>query len=147
MPYNIARPPFLESTPGQFLDNLGMSTATRNPCVLLVEDHLDTLRLMSRLLRRQGYAVHEATNCEDALTLAERERCRVLVSDVELPGCTGLELMRELRARRMNVRGLAVSGHAGPERVREAKAAGFERHVTKPVKFDELIRLIEDMLN
>ena len=124
-----------------------MPTAPRNPCVLLVEDHPDTLRLMSRLLRGQGYAVHEATSCQEALALAERERCRVLVSDVELPGCSGLELMRELRARRMDVRGVAVSGHTGPERVREAKAAGFERHVAKPFKFDELIKLIDDMVN
>jgi CheY-like chemotaxis protein len=124
-----------------------MPTAPRNPCVLLVEDHADTLRLMSRLLRRQGYAVHEATTCEQALELAQRERCSVLVSDVELPGCTGLDLMRELRARRMGIRGVAVSGHTGPEHVREAKAAGFERHVAKPVKFDELLKLIDDMLN
>ena len=123
-----------------------MPTAPRNPCVLLVEDHADTLRLMSRLLRRQGYAVHEATNCEEALQVAERERCQVLVSDVELPGCTGLELMRELRARRMGVRGVAVSGHTGPERVREAKAAGFEQHVAKPFKFDDLLKLINEMM-
>jgi CheY-like chemotaxis protein len=125
-----------------------MSTAApRNPCVLLVEDHPDTLRLMSRLLRRQGYAVHEATNCAEALAVAEREGCRVLVSDVELPDCTGLDLMRELRARNANVRGVAVSGHTGPERVRAARDAGFERHVAKPFKFDELLKLIDDMLN
>ena len=124
-----------------------MSTLPRNPCVLLVEDHPDTLRLMSRLLRREGYAVHEATTCEEALEVAERERCAVLVSDVELPDCTGLDLMRELRARRMGVRGVAVSGHTGPDRVREAKAAGFERHVAKPVKFDELMKVIRDMFN
>ena len=124
-----------------------MSTLPRNPCVLLVEDHPDTLRLMSRLLRREGYAVHEATTCEEALQVAQRERCKVLVSDVELPGCTGLDLMRELRARRMGVRGVAVSGHTGPDHVREAKAAGFERHVAKPVKFDDLMKVIDDMFN
>src|SRR5687768_7078035 len=124
-----------------------MSTLPRNPCVLLVEDHPDTLRLMSRLLRRQGYAVHEATTCQEALEVAKRERCKVLVSDVELPDCTGLELMRELRARRMGIRGVAVSGHTGPDRVREAKAAGFERHVSKPVQFDDLLKVIDDMLN
>lgn len=124
-----------------------MPTAPRNSCVLLVEDHADTLRLMSRLLRRQGYSVHEATNCAEALALAERERCNVLISDVELPDCTGLELMRELRARDSGIRGVAVSGHTGPERVREAKAAGFERHVAKPFKFDELLKLIDEMLN
>lgn len=123
-----------------------MSTLPRNPCVLLVEDHLDTLRLMSKLLRREGYAVHEATTCEEALQVATRERCKVLVSDVELPGCTGLDLMRELRARRMGVRGVAVSGHTGPDHVREAKAAGFERHVAKPVKFDDLMKVIHEMM-
>jgi two-component system CheB/CheR fusion protein len=120
---------------------------SRSACVLVVEDHVDTLRYLSRLLRLQGYAVQEAQTCEEALATIEREPCGILVSDVSLPDCSGLDLMRELRHRRVDVRGVAVSGHTGPEHVRAAKEAGFEHHVAKPVKFDHLLDVIRKMAN
>ena len=121
--------------------------SSRNPCVLVVEDHVDTLRYLSRLLRLQGYAVQEAKTCQEALDSIEREPCGILVSDVSLPDCSGLDLMRELRHRHVHVRGVAVSGHTGPEHVRAAKEAGFEHHVAKPVKFDHLLDVIRTMAN
>jgi DNA-binding NtrC family response regulator len=124
-----------------------MQAVPRNRCVLIVEDHADTLRLLSRLLRLHGYAVHEAATCADALAVMEREHCGLLVSDVSLPDCSGLELMRELRQRDPEVRGLAVSGHTGPEHAKAARDAGFERYVAKPVKFDDLLHLIRGMAN
>ena len=119
----------------------------RTPCVLLVEDHADTLRYLSRLLRMQGFSVHEASTCAEALAVLEREHCKVLVSDVSLPDCSGLDLMRELRERRMGIRGVAVSGHTGPEHVRAAREAGFERHVAKPLHPDDLVKVLRQMLN
>src|SRR5688572_24893403 len=110
--------------------------SSRNSCVLVVEDHVDTLRYLSRLLRLQGYAVKEATTYGEALAAMERDPCEILVSDVSLPDCSGLDLMRELRQRHVAVRGVAVSGHTGPEHVRAAKEAGFEHHVAKPGRFD-----------
>jgi two-component system CheB/CheR fusion protein len=117
----------------------------RNPCVLVVEDHADTLRYLSRLLRLQGYAVQEAATCNEALAWMEREPCEILVSDVSLPDRSGLDLMRELRSRRVDVRGVAVSGHTGPEHVKAAKDAGFEHHVAKPIRFDHLLKVIRDL--
>ena len=124
-----------------------MQRSAGNGCVLVVEDHPDTLRYLSKLLRMHGYAVHEATTCAQALAVAEREGCQVVVSDVSLPDCSGLTLMRELRERQPGVRGVAVSGHAGAEHARAAREAGFDRHVAKPLKFDDLLDAIRGMMN
>ena len=118
-----------------------------NRRVLVVEDHPDSRRLLSRLLRMQGYVVFEAATCADALTLQERERCRLIVSDISLPDCSGLELMREVRQRQSAVRGLAVSGHTDPSDAKSAREAGFDRLVPKPFKFDDLLKHVRDLMN
>jgi CheY-like chemotaxis protein len=123
------------------------SPSQRTPCVLVLEDHPDSRRYLSRLLQLQGYTVFEASTCADARDVLRHERCDVLVSDVSLPDCSGFAFMRELRETGAIIRGVAVSGHTGPEQVRAAKEAGFERHVSKPVRFDDLLRVIRELSN
>ena len=60
----------------------------------------------------------------------------LLVSDIELPDGSGLELMRELRPK--GVRGIALSGHGSEDDSRESLAAGFVLHLAKPVLVDVL---------
>jgi CheY-like chemotaxis protein len=127
-------------------DNDGLPSH-RTPCVLVLEDHPDSRRYLSRLLQLHGYTVFEASTCADARDVLRRERCDVLVSDVSLPDCSGFAFMRELRENGAVIRGVAVSGHTGPDQVRAAKAAGFERHVSKPVHFDDLVRVIREISN
>ena len=123
-----------------------MQTPPRHLCVLVVEDNPDSLRLVSRLLRSHGYVVHEAMTCEQALDVIERERCELLLSDISLPDCSGLDLMRDLRKRHPRVRGVAVSGHAGPDHAEAASQAGFDRYLTKPVNVDELLDAVRRVL-
>jgi DNA-binding NtrC family response regulator len=125
----------------------GSRSSTHTPRVLILDDHADTLRYLSRLLELQGFTVHQASTCAAAREVLSRESCDVLVSDVSLPDCSGFELMRELRASGSVIRAVAVSGHTGPEQVRAAKEAGFLRHVAKPVRFEELLRVIRDIAN
>ena len=121
------------------------SPLQRPPSVLVLEDHVDTLRYLTRLLQLQGFTVHEATTCAEARDVLRREACDVLVSDVSLPDCSGFDFMRELRTGGAGIRAIAVSGHTGPDQVLAAKQAGFERHVAKPVRFDELLRVIREV--
>jgi CheY-like chemotaxis protein len=108
-------------------------------CVLVVEDHPETLRLLLRLLGVNGYAAHGAVSVAEAIRTAERERCDILVTDLELPDGSGIELLRTLRAARPELRGIAVTGHAGTDLIAATAEAGFSAHLIKPVRFDELL--------
>jgi DNA-binding response OmpR family regulator len=121
------------------------SPSTHTPRVLVLDDHADSRRYLSRLLQLQGFTVHDASTCAAARDVLRREGCDVLVSDVSLPDCSGFDLMRELRASGSRIRGIAVSGHTGPDQVQAAKEAGFAQHVAKPVRFDELLRVIREV--
>jgi CheY-like chemotaxis protein len=105
--------------------------------ILVVEDHLDTLRSMTVLLERLGYDVLSAENMADALLIAEREHFDILLSDIGLPDGSGLELVRKIRQQR-NVSALALSGFGMEEDVQRSREAGFFDHLTKPISIDRL---------
>ena len=117
---------------------------SRPLCILLVEDDKDSLSALSRLLRLSGHKALAAGSAAEALRLAARERCDVVVSDVGLPDRSGLELMRELAAA-YAVPGIAVSGYTDAADVRESATAGFARHLKKPLDFQALLDAVEEL--
>jgi CheY-like chemotaxis protein len=112
--------------------------------VLLVEDNPDTLRFLAIVLRGRGHDVVTADTlaaARDAVGRAERS-FDLLLSDIELPDGTGLELMRELRVRG-GIRGIAMSGFGAEEDLQLSREAGFLDHLIKPIdpqRLDAAIR-------
>jgi signal transduction histidine kinase/ActR/RegA family two-component response regulator len=99
--------------------------------ILLVEDNADTLGYLEWALRRHGHGVTAAPTLADARRAAGDGDFDLLISDIELPDGSGLELMRDLRPR--GIRGIALSGHGSEDDVRQSSAAGFAAHLVKPV--------------
>jgi PAS domain S-box-containing protein len=114
----------------------------RNLRLLLVDDHADTRRILSRLLGRCGHEVSSADCGQSALKLMETERFDALISDIGLPDSSGYELVREAK-RRQPMQGIALSGFGMEEDVRRSLEAGFDYHLTKPVEFQELRALLQ----
>jgi CheY-like chemotaxis protein len=106
-------------------------------CILVVDDHDDTLRSMKMLLTRLGYEVLAAENMTDALRIAEEQHFDILLSDIGLPDGNGLELLKKIRAWR-TVPALALSGFGMDEDIDRSREAGFADHLTKPVSIDRL---------
>jgi DNA-binding response OmpR family regulator len=111
----------------------------------LVEDHENTGDVMRRLLSSIGYEVEWACGVETALGMAGRSAFDLVVSDLGLPDGTGHELMSELRERH-GLRGIALSGFGMDDDVARAAAAGFVRHLVKPVSLDTLDEAIREIL-
>lgn len=105
--------------------------------ILLVEDHEDTLKVMSKLLGRLGYVVTPAATCAAALSAAQGQPFDLVISDLGLPDGTGVELMRELHTR-YRLTGIALTGYGADEDVKSTQDAGFVDHLVKPVDFDKL---------
>jgi PAS domain S-box-containing protein len=115
--------------------------ALRSLRILLVEDHDDTRRSMSRLLGR-SHVVRDANSVASALRIASGEPFDVVISDLGLPDGSGLDLMRQLRER-YHLQGICLSGFGMEEDIARSADAGFRHHLTKPVDLRKLESVIQ----
>jgi CheY-like chemotaxis protein len=113
-------------------------------CILVTENHEDSLTALARFLELSGHTVHRARTAAEARDLADSHRCDLLISEIALPDGSGLELMRDLRQRH-GLKGIAVSAYLGKQGVRDALAAGFGRHLAKPLSYDQMLAAIEEL--
>ena len=105
--------------------------------ILYVEDHVDTRRVMERLLKHIGCSVVSAGGVKEAMSLAERQTFDLLVTDLGLPDGNGIQIMENFKLRK-TIRGIAISGLGQEEDLRRSREAGFEMHLTKPINFPTL---------
>jgi CheY-like chemotaxis protein len=118
------------------------------PKVLLVEDTEDNRFMMRRLLEMTGYRVVEATNGEEAVSLARSESPHLILMDLSLPVIDGLAATRLIRKLPdlESTPIIAVSAHDTSDFQSEAIEAGCNSYVTKPIDFNELEQLISKLL-
>ncbi|MHA3772451.1 PAS domain S-box protein [Verrucomicrobiota bacterium sgz303538] len=105
--------------------------------ILLVDDHEDTRRILSKLLEQREHRVSTAGSVQSALECLETNRFDVLISDIGLPDGSGHELMRAVKERQ-SLKGIALSGFGMPEDLHRSHEAGFDHHMIKPVDFQNL---------
>ena len=109
--------------------------------ILLVEDHEDTNRSLTNLLRRRGYHVQSALNFQSALDLSANEEFDVLISDLALPDGSGIDLMQKLSSK--PALRIALTGFGMEDDIRKSYEAGFQHHLVKPIDLNKLDSLIQ----
>jgi CheY-like chemotaxis protein/anti-sigma regulatory factor (Ser/Thr protein kinase) len=117
---------------------------TRSLRILLVEDHVDTRRTLSRLLRHFGHKISVADSRETARHFIDLDDFDVVLSDIGLPDGTGYDVISQAKAKKQHrVLGVALTGFGSDEDIRRGKEAGFDYHLTKPVDFHELRTVLD----
>lgn len=104
--------------------------------VLLVDDEPAVLETLPIALKRAGLSVRTASNAEDALRLIEEEAFGALVTDKNLPGVNGIELMKRVKARQPHCACLIITAYVSTASVLEALQLGASDYILKP--FDSL---------
>jgi two-component system, cell cycle response regulator DivK len=105
--------------------------------ILLVEDHPTNRKLLRDILQLQ-FEVLEAESAEKALDQLNKHTPDLIMMDMQLPGMDGLSLVRQLKTdpRQAAIPIIAVSAHALPRDIEQAKAAGCLEYITKPITDD-----------
>ena len=116
--------------------------------ILVADDDRTTVELLTARLRKAGYGVIHAYDSMQALMFAQRESPALVVVDVNMPGGGGLDVLKKLKASarmaQLPVIAMSVSEDPGlPERAIAAGAAAFVR---KPLDFDALAALLEQLI-
>jgi PAS domain S-box-containing protein len=117
---------------------------------LVVDDHEDGLELLAMVLTQQGAEVIKASDATVALDLLRERRPNVLVSDLEMPGESGYELVEKVRALPASQGGLtpaiALTAFARPDDRLRALMAGFQAHLSKPMRVQELAAVVAELV-
>jgi len=108
--------------------------------LLVVDDNIDAADAISTLLAFEGFDVATAHDPDAALARAIAERPDVVLLDIGLPGMTGYELARRMRAHRelAHARFIALTGYGQAGDTEQADAAGFDGYLVKPVDVAQL---------
>jgi len=107
--------------------------------ILLIDDDAGVRETMERTLRAAGYAVQGAASGEDGLELARHGGFDVILSDMRMPGLSGLDILRRLRDARVDAAFIIMTGFGTVDTAVEAMKLGAVDFVQKPFFRDELL--------
>ena len=113
--------------------------------ILVVDDEPDVAELFRQRFRREtrqgSYVMHYAASGVEALDRLAREIQPSLIavlSDIDMPGMDGLQLLAEIKQRRPDLPVMMVTAYGDSERRKRAEQYGAAEFITKPVDFDQL---------
>jgi DNA-binding response OmpR family regulator len=116
--------------------------------ILVVDDETDVVIIIKTALQAEGFDVASATNGPDALEEARETTPDLIVLDVMMPGMTGFDVLRELKAneKTAKVPVIMLTGVSDRKKIQEAIESGIEYYVVKPFDFDDLLSKIRQAL-
>ncbi len=119
--------------------------------ILVVDDELDTRELIATTLKQCGADVRDCETAAEALETLKAWEADVLISDIGMPKEDGFSLINKVRQlghqQRGHIPAVALTAYASPEDRIRILAAGFQRHLAKPVEPEELIAVIASVAN
>jgi two-component system cell cycle response regulator DivK len=112
--------------------------------ILIVEDNDKNMKLARDVLQAKGYATLEATTGEDGVRIARERRPDLVLMDIQLPGISGIEALRQLRADEATaaIPVIAVTASVMEQDRRKITQAGFDAYVGKPIALKEFLEAV-----
>jgi DNA-binding NtrC family response regulator len=111
--------------------------------VLVVDDEPVIVSLLSTVLREKGWDVTEARSGTDGIDQLDRTRFDVILTDLVMPGDSGIDLLRAAKEIHPDVEVILMTGHATANTAIEAMRNGAFHYIMKPMKVEEVVNLVE----
>lgn len=124
-----------------------VSTSSRRPKVLVVDDEPSILDLLSRAFSSAEYDVEVASSSAAALTCLHQTRYDLLVTDLRMPGESGLSLIRKARDENAKLPVIVITGNSSEANAIDAVNLGVSGYVTKPFKIPRVLEVAANALN
>ena len=122
--------------------------STKKATLLIVEDNPVNARMSEKILQAKGYRTELVGDAETALDALNSNTPDLKVTDIQLPGMDGLELIRQIRGRRglEDLQIVATTALAMPGDRERIIEAGATEYISKPLNYSDLDRLIENLI-
>lgn len=115
----------------------------QKPRLLILDEDRIILQSLSQFLRREGYDVKTTDRADDALAQLESAHFELLLADINIPGVTSAEFLRDVRRRFPHVVIIVITGYGSIEGAVEATKIGAFEYLTKPIVDDEIRVVVE----
>ncbi|MFB2917389.1 ATP-binding protein [Aerosakkonema funiforme] len=119
--------------------------------ILVVDDEVDTRDFYIFVLEQAGASVIAAASAKEALQVLAETELDILLSDIGMPEMDGYMLMRQVKAwqtaHNKQIRAIALTAYAGEVNEQQALKAGFQKHISKPVDPQELVRVVAALID
>jgi len=112
------------------------------PHILLIDDEPGSREGLKLLLTREGYQVTAVESGEKALTLFDTTTFDVVITDLFLPGVSGIDILKRVRQMALPANVILITGNASAETAVEAMKEGAFDYITKPINFEKLKILV-----
>lgn len=121
------------------------------PTILVVDDEQNMLLTVEFILEAAGYALRTAGSVAEALASlelleSEDRGPNLLITDIQIPGATGLDLLQELRRSRPGLPVLAMTGYWSAELARKLAELGCDQWIEKPFEEEQLLEKVRELL-
>ncbi|MFO7599923.1 MAG: response regulator, partial [Candidatus Desulfacyla sp.] len=117
-----------------------------NSKILFVDDERDMLSTVKTYLTRGGYGVFVSESGEKALELAHKDDFDIVITDLNMPGLSGLELLKAIKEIHSETEVIIVTGYGSIESAIKALKWGGYDYLQKPINLDRLRLLIDRIL-
>jgi DNA-binding response OmpR family regulator len=114
--------------------------------ILIVDDDPVVRQFVELVLTQQGYATSSAATSETALQVLGRESFHLVLLDINMPGMTGLDILRVMRSRPKRPKILMMTAHRDPQTIMKAMQQGADGYLAKPFQPLDLIKRVETVL-
>ncbi|MDH3999333.1 MAG: response regulator, partial [Desulfuromonadales bacterium] len=111
--------------------------------VLLIDDDASLRRVTEYSLESAGFQVVSAADGASGLSLFEQHGPGVVITDIQMPGMSGYEVLQQVKASRPETLVIVITAYASVEKAVEAMKLGAHDYITKPFSRDELVMMIE----
>ena len=116
--------------------------------ILIVEDNAKNLKLVRDVLQVKGYSTLEAGTAEDGLKLARGRKPDLILMDIQLPGMSGIEALKALRAEPATaaIPVVAITASVMQQDRQQIMSAGFDGFIEKPINLRGLLDTVQQIL-
>ncbi len=114
-------------------------TARPQKTILIVDDDEFILDILAKIVEREGFKALKAADGNEALKILESHKISAVISDIAMPGMSGLDLLTAIKSRYSNIPVLLITGHAGKYQKEDVTNLGADGFIIKPFKNIEII--------
>ncbi|MBM0065821.1 response regulator [Alkalicoccobacillus gibsonii] len=114
--------------------------------LLVVDDQYGIRVLLNEILQKDGYAVYQAANGVQALSIVKEENPELILLDMKIPGMDGLEILRRIKVTHPDIKVIMMTAYGELNLINEAIELGAVSYFSKPFDIDDVRQVIREHL-